>query len=70
MVETLCSPLIGQEWKKIGARRTKFLDLGLPKFGNPRKIYVKPHTEESSHQTKLVRQEGEGKPDHVRGGDM
>ena len=45
-----------QEWKKIGARRTKFLDLGLPKFGNPRKVYVKPHTEEpsTSHQTSLV----------------
>ena len=79
---TPCSPLIGQEWKKIGARRTRFLDLGLPSFGNPRKVYVKPHTEESSpsrqtslvgpesDQTKLVRQQGEGKPDHVRGGDM
>ena len=47
-METLCSPLIGQEWKKIGARRTKFLDLGLPKFGNPMKIYVKPYNKEES----------------------
>ena len=80
---TPCSSLIGQEWKKIGARRTRFLDLGLPSFGNPRKVYVKPHNNEESspshqtslvgpesQQTKLVRQQGEGKPDHVRGGDM
>ena len=29
-----------QEWRKIGAKRTKFLDLGLPKFGPPRRILV------------------------------
>ena len=30
-----------QEWRKIGSRRTKFLDLGVPRFGYPRRIYVK-----------------------------
>ena len=70
---TPCSPLIGQEWKKIGARRTRFLDLGLPSFGNPRKVYVKPHNNEESspsHQTKLVRQDGEARQDHASDGDM
>ena len=31
-----------QEWKKIGAKRMKFLHLGLPRFGEPKKITVKP----------------------------
>ena len=30
-----------QEWRKIGARRTKFLDLGMPRFGQPKRIHVK-----------------------------
>ena len=30
------------KWKNIGSRREKFLDLGMPTFGRPRKISVKP----------------------------
>ena len=30
------------QWQNIGSRRTKFLDLGMPTFGRPRKIIVKP----------------------------
>ena len=30
-----------QEWRKIGSRRTKFLDLGMPRFGQPKRIHVK-----------------------------
>ena len=30
-----------EEWRRIGARRHKFLDLGLPSFGVPRRIFVK-----------------------------
>ena len=30
-----------EEWRRIGSRRNKFLDLGLPSFGIPRRISVK-----------------------------
>ena len=30
------------QWQNIGSRRTEFLDLGMPKFGIPKKIFVKP----------------------------
>ena len=29
-----------EEWRRIGARRHTFLDLGLPRFGTPRRIMV------------------------------
>ena len=30
-----------EEWRRIGSRRNKFLDLGRPSFGIPRRISVK-----------------------------
>ena len=29
-----------EEWRRIGARRTRFLDLDVPRFGEPRTILV------------------------------
>ena len=60
---------MAQEWKKIGAKRTKFLDLGVPMFGPPRRILVQPasaaaaysnqenQTLADSSQTKLENQD-------------
>ena len=71
-----------QEWRKIGARRTKFLDLGLPIFGPPRRILVQSaaaacsnqetQTSADSNQTQLVRQDDvkEARQDELRGGEM
>ena len=35
-----------EEWRRIGARRSEFLHLGMPRFGPPRRIVVKtsPHS--------------------------
>ena len=35
-----------EEWRRIGARRSEFLHLGLPRFGAPRRIVVQsqPHS--------------------------
>ena len=30
-----------EEWRRIGSRRNKFLDLGMPRFGAPRRIVVR-----------------------------
>ena len=35
-----------EEWRRIGARRSEFLHLGMPRFGLPRRIVVhtQPHS--------------------------
>ena len=35
-----------EEWRRIGARRTRFLDPGVPSFGEPRTILVRGSSEE------------------------
>ena len=35
-----------EEWRRIGARRTRFLDPGVPSFGEPRTILVRGSIEE------------------------
>ena len=35
-----------EEWRRIGARRTRFLDPGVPSFGEPRTILVRRSSEE------------------------
>ena len=43
-------PTFAQEWKNIGSRRTEFLDLGMPRFGPPRKILVRSEAEPRKDQ--------------------
>ena len=43
-------PTFAQEWKNIGSRRTEFLDLGMPRFGPPRKILVQSKAEPRKDQ--------------------
>jgi len=39
-----------EEWRNIGSRRTEFLDLGMPRFGPPRKILVQSKAEPRKDQ--------------------